>query len=96
MNKNHQENKNSNDISLIQKDIEIIQKDMNEVKLDLKAVLGHYVQKDEFNEKVKELEKKIEKKVDIDDFTPWKTTLKNINWLLIVAFFGALFALVLK
>lgn len=105
------ESKNSTAIALMTQDIKYIKTDLAEIKGELKAVLGHYIQREEFNKKIEDFQNQVDKrfegvysryaelenkKLDIVDFEPLKTTMRNLNWLVISTIVVGLLGLVLK
>lgn len=109
--KENTEEKNKTAIALITQDIGYIKNDLNEIKGELKAVLGHYIHRDEFNKKLEDIQHQIdkrveglyeryqeldEKKLNIIDFEPVKTTLRNINYLVISTIIVGLLGLLIK
>jgi uncharacterized phage infection (PIP) family protein YhgE len=105
------ETKNEKDIALIKQEIGYIKSDTTEIKASLKIMLENYITRKDVEAKVERIQQEMdsrftgvydrykelnEKKLDIEDFEPYKTTLRNINWILITAVVGGLLTLVLK
>jgi hypothetical protein len=105
-----EESKNSTAIALITQDIKYIKHDLSEIKGELKAVLGHYIHREEYNKKLEEVQLQIDnriigiherikelcdEKLDISDFEPYQSTQKIIKGVVVTAIVGALLSLIL-
>ena len=103
--------KNTTTIALITQDIKWIRDELAEIKGELKAVLGHYVQREELDKRLEDmqhqLDKRIEaihgrvkevdeKKLDEKAFAPYRAVWKVIGTLVVSGVVGAILTLILK
>lgn len=98
-------------IALMMQSIKLMQQDMAEIKAELKAVLAHYVRREEFETKMLDFQHQLDKRVDgiheriveldkeklaKEDFEPVKSALSRINWIIISGVVVAILALVIQ
>jgi hypothetical protein len=102
-----QETQNEKDIALIRQEIGYIKEDTTEIKASLKIMLENYITRkdveskfermqDELDGRIKGVHDRLDKKLDIEDFEPYKSALNRINWIIITTVLSALLYLVLK
>lgn len=99
METDHQKTSHEISIALIQKDVEYIKQNIAGINAQLQMMDKNYARHDDVTAVIKlveELKKTLNGKVDVSEFTPIKSTLYKINWLLITAVIGAVLAIVLK
>lgn len=86
---------------------EHILKSTTDIQSQLKILSESFVKRDEFEKRmdrmdsfrdreVKELKDELAKKLDTEDFEPWKSTLSKLNWIVLSTVILAIMGLIIK